>query len=136
MALDIKRTTETYLCARLTELVPGHTFYPFSGLASGQNIEPPFTVISISEAERAMSTEGTWIAQGTAQVVSHSAEATSDAHSANSREVYAALGNLPPEPMAGAFTFHGLDITGTTTKQDSESEAFADVINFAIGVGG
>lgn len=138
MIPDIKRATELYIVDKLTLAIPGHLFVPFTGgsrTTGAVEIEPPFTVVSVSDATKVMATEGTWLCIGKAQVITARVEATSEEHSELARQVYAALSNIPP--AAGAeFSFHGIDVADMTPADDEAAQAHADVISFTAGVGG
>jgi len=136
--IDIKRRTELHIVNRLKAAVPDHNFVPYTGgseSTDASDIEPPFTVVSILDANRTMATEGTWICDGTVQVISHRKEMTSTAHSTLTRSIYSTLSNLPPY-IDGEFAFHGIDVVDMGTAEDDESQAHADVIRFTAGVGG
>lgn len=139
MIPDIKRYTEMYLVDKLTAALPGNLFVPFTGgsrTTGAVDIEPPVTVISISNATKSMATEGTWICAGKAQVITHRAESTPEEHAELARQVYVVLAGLPPEIISGEFTFHGIDIEDSTPTDDDAGQAHADVISFTAGVGG
>ena len=136
---DIKRQTELYLCRKLMAALPGRTFVPFSGgdeTHDSFDIEPPFGVIAVTEAEKTCPTESTWQVSGTAQWVTHITEATSPEHSQQVREMYSALGSLPPDSSDSAFSFHGIDVDHVDMTEDDKSRARAGIVKFAAGVGG
>lgn len=138
MTPDIKRRTELYIVDKLKIAIPTHDFVPFTGgsqTTDAIDIEPPFTVVSITDATRTMATEGTWICVGTLQVVTHRAETTSEAHSELTRSIYAALAAIPSYADA-SFSFHGIDIADMTSADDDASQAHADIVSFTAGVGG
>src|SRR6188768_1659560 len=96
---DIKRHTEIYICDRLREQIADHMFVPFTGGSDTEDaavMEPPFTVVAVTEAESMYGTESTWKIEGTVQVITNSGEATSSAHSTLVRNVYKALGGIEP----------------------------------------
>lgn len=138
MTPDIKRATELYIVDQLSLAVPGHVFVPFTGgsrTTGAVEIEPPFTVVSVSDANKVMATEGTWFCIGKAQVITARVEASSEEHAELARQVYAALSNIQPF-ISADFAFHGIDIDDMTTADDEASQAHADVISFTAGVGG
>ena len=139
MVSDIKRKTEIFICDFLSNAISTHSFVPFTGGSNSQDageMEPPFTVVVISEAERTHAQAGTWIVRGTVQVITIASESTSAAHSTLVRNIYQALGNIRSDATDPLFSMHGLDISKMTSAQDGESHAHADVISFTAGVGG
>lgn len=138
MTPDIKRQTELYMVEKLSAQISDHAFLPFTGgsqTTGATEVEPPFTVIAIPTAQRTMATEGTWLCQGTAQIVTHTSESTSEAQAELVRKVYAALSAIPTQGDA-TFSFHGIDITDMTYATDEDKQFYADIINFVVGVGG
>ena len=104
MSEGIKRMAERHLCARLTGLVPGMLFLSMSGGGENEDavdIEPPFTVITVNEAEKRLTQHGVWKIQGSAQLVTHMQEATPTFHSELARVIYSALANLEPKLEEG-----------------------------------
>jgi hypothetical protein len=132
---DIKRLTEIYLCDKLAAATGGR-FFPFSGFGlNEENLEPPFTVVAISEAEKRFAQANIWHMTGTIQVITHADEATSEEHSEMVGVIYDALNNINIE-KSDAFIFHGLNITNTRSSQDEGRQAHADIIDFACGATG
>lgn len=147
MSYEIKRRTENYICQKLTIAVsgiggaaPGHRFYPFNGGSETQlpadSLEPPFTVVEISEAEKQFSQESTWLAKGTIQVIHHIAEATGQDHARIVKAIYDAIIALQPTIPGSDFSFHGIDVGTVTNGEDTENSVYADVIGIVCGVGG
>jgi len=135
---EIRRRLELHLCARLGAVISGHQFLPHhggDGHADGEAVLPPFTVVSVVAAEKAMATEGTWIARGVVQVVTHIHETTTPAHSKLVRRIYAALGSVEPETSEG-LVLHGIDIGEISESDSPEARASATLIVFSAGVGG
>jgi len=134
---DPKRATEIFLCEKLSAAVPGHQFVPFHG--GGTNIdpsemEPPFTVVMLDDAERTHATEGTWICNGNIQTITHSKETSIQAHSELSRAVYAALASIPSS-YTSDFAFHGIDISKVSTSEEESLQCRANIVGFTCGVG-
>ena len=139
MAAEIQRTTELFIVGKLTAAVAGHSFYPFTGgtvSTDAAEIEPPFTVVSIDTAEKTHQQEGTWICTGTLQIITHSADSSSQAHALLVRTIYAALDDIVAEAPDAAFSFHGLDVTNITAATDPSGNAHANIVKFTCGVGG
>lgn len=135
---DIKRRTELHIVHQLKLAIPDHNFVPFTGgdeNTDATEIEPPFTVVSVSDASKVMATESTWICTGVVQVITNHVETKSGEQSDLARRIYKALDNIPsysdPE-----FSLHGIDIQDMTAADDKDAQAHADVISFAAGVGG
>ena len=139
MITDIRRATELHICERLMTALPGMKFVPFSGGDRGHDsfdIEPPFGVVAITEAEKTCPTESTWQVSGSCQWVTHITEATSPEHSAQFQQIYKTLGALTPRSTDPLFSFHGIDVDHAEMTEDDKSRARAGVIRFAAGVGG
>ena len=139
MITDIKRATEIYICDKLAAELPTHRCVPFTGGSNTLDadlVEPPFTVVIISEAQRTHSTEGTWFLRGTVQVITHAADVGSAEHSTLVRNVYKAFGAIEPDWSNPLFSLHGIDIDKMRSAEDSESQAHSDIIDFTAGVGG
>lgn len=138
MIPEIKRQVELFLVDRLKAALPLQEFVPFSGgdlLSGPEEIEPPFTVIAITEAEKTMATEGTWLCRGTAQVITHHTEVTAQKQAEMAREVYKALDNIGAYSN-GPLSIHGIDISSMTSATDDQLGVHADVISFTLGAGG
>ena len=137
--ISIQRKLELFLVTKLAAAVSGHSFYPYHGgtaFANMTEIEPPFSVVAVVDAEKTMQQEGTWLCTGTLQILAHAAETNSQAHAALSGQIYGALDEIAAEIQDAGFSFHGLDITGMSSSTDSESACYADIIKFVAGVGG
>lgn len=138
MSADIKRVVELFLAERLTLLIPGHPFVPFTGGTATQDVEqmePPFTVISIETAESTQTAHGVWICNGNLQAITHSSETTTESHGELVREIYAALGSIRPVATP-SLVFHGLDINKCSSAVDESLQCRAGIIGFSCGVGG
>lgn len=138
MTPDIKRKTELYIVAQLALALPNEVFVPFTGGSENLGaveLEPPFTVVAVRDAQKTMATEGTWFCIGNVQVITHFSEATSQQHSELARSIYKALDNITIQADP-AFSFHGIDIAGMAYAFDEDESAHADIINFTCGVGG
>lgn len=138
MTSEIKRQVELFLVDRLKAALPLQTFVPLSGgdqFSGPEEIEPPFTVISIIDAARTMATEGTWYCHGAAQVISHHTELKAQDQAEMAREVYKALDNIGTYATP-LLSIHGLDIIGMTSAVDDQLGVHADVISFTLGAGG
>lgn len=139
MSIEIKRRAELYLCGRLATAVPAHAFIPYKGggyETAESEIEPPFTIVGINEADKVHPLQPVFQCQGSLQIVSHSAEATSVQHAALVRSIYEALEAIVTGQRDDVdFTFHGIDITSTESASDEENEVWADIIRFNTGMG-
>jgi hypothetical protein len=132
MSEGIQRLMERYICEKLTEAIPTHSFLSMGGGTDDEDaefIEPPFTVISINQAESQITNGNAWLAQGTAQVITHMSEATPTEHSQLARFVYDALEKLQPE-IHERLTFHGIDIVSSRSEKEQDEKIRADVIDF------
>jgi hypothetical protein len=138
MTPDIKRKTELYIVTKLLIALPSLQIVPFTGGSASMGaveLEPPFTIVAVRDAQKAMSTEGTWYCTGNVQVITHSSETPSEQHSELARQIYAALDNIPTQADPD-FSLHGLDIQGMAYAFDDTESAHADIISFTAGVGG
>lgn len=136
---DIKRHTEIYICERLREQVTGHLFVPFTGGGDTEDaavMEPPFTVVVVTEAESMFCQESTWKVEGTVQVITNSGEATSAEHSTLVRSIYKALGTIVPNSADPLFSLHGLNIMKMRSADDDALSVHSDIFEFVAGVGG
>lgn len=142
---EIKRLFERYLCKKLSYEITGHKFLSMNGGneeggdeladAESEDLEPPFTVVSVNEAQKMMAQFGHWRVQGTVQLVTHIDEMTPVVHSKFARLIYHVLVNLQPEVVDG-LAFHGIDVTDSRSVDTSEQSARVDVIEFTAGIGG
>lgn len=138
MKPDIKRQVELFVVSRLSIALPDQKFYPFTGgdaINDASEIEPPFTIVAITDAERTMATEGTWLCRGQIQVVTHHAEASAQAQAVMAREVYKALDNIGAY-TDGNLSIHGIDIEGMRSTSEETLSVRADIISFTVGAGG
>jgi hypothetical protein len=139
---EIKRQTELFLCLALKRALPAYTFVPSEGgglTADSTELEPPFVVLAMGNAQKVMAQEGTWRMAGTAQVITHIGDTRVTDHARLVRAVYAALESLSPGadgPHLPNFAFHGIDVAGLREATDEASKAHADIIDFTCGVGG
>lgn len=140
MIADIKRATEVYICEKLSQtVIPPHTFVPFTGgseFADAAQLEPPFTIVAIDDAQRTHAQDATWICKGTVQIITHANESTSRQHAELVRSIYVAVAAIDTDASDPLFSFHGLDIDKMRSAQDSEENMHADVIDIVVGVGG
>lgn len=140
MRPDIKRTSELYFCDRLRTSITDVLVIPLNGGDQdfdAIDVEPPFIVISVNEAEKMFDQESTWLIKGIAQVISHSGETSIPDHAELSRTVYAQLGALAPSAnLPPNFAFHGISIDRVRNSVDEESACRAEIIEFTAGVGG
>lgn len=139
---EIKRQTELFLCRRLKLVLPDYVFVPSGGggeTTDSFEIEPPFIVLAMGDAEKTLAQEGTWLMRGTAQVITHIADTRAGDHALLVRAVYAELEAIAPvstDPDFPGFSFHGIDVSGIREAQDEASKAHADIIDFSCGCGG
>jgi hypothetical protein len=150
MSAEAKRKAELFLCARLTTAVTGQVFIPWKGgsdITDETEMEPPFTIVGISNAEDRFRHPGlaTYLCTGNLQIISHSAEATTREHAAVVKLIHDALKDitalaedadftLEGTDIATGFCFNGLDITAMRTAEDEENQVWADIIDFTMGV--
>ena len=86
-----------FLCLALKRALPAHTFVPSEGgglAADSTELEPPFVVLAMGNAQKMLAQEGTWRMAGTAQVITHIGDTRVTARLV--RAVYAALESLSP----------------------------------------
>lgn len=139
VAADIKHTTEIFIAQNLKLAVPEHNFVSFTGgsaIENAEELEPPFTVVAITTADRTMRTEGTWKCTGTVQIITHSGDQTTPTHAILVRRIYAALTDLERDVTGSTFSFHGIDVGAMRSNQDDDLKAHADICDISVGVGG
>lgn len=138
MTTDIKTLVERLVCAKLLEAIPNQKFLSMNGgteIYDAEFIEPPFTVVTINEAEKVLSQQGLWLVQGSVQVVSHMDEWNPQEHAEFSRMVYHALSGIESAVGVGVRV-HGLDVTDSKHKEEETENARIEVIDFTAGVTG
>jgi hypothetical protein len=138
MSNEVKRKGELLLCMALHSIVPEHRFVPYKGGTQNseeEEMEPPFTIVNIENAEKNHPFLKVYQCSGAVQVISHSAESSSVVHAELVKRVSDALISLQPHNGCDCV-FHGLDVSSTRSAVDSESECWADIIEFTAGFTG
>lgn len=133
MSHEIRHRCELHICSKLGIAVPGHRFLPLTGFGlsdSERNLEPPFSVVSITEAIKTHDQYSNFFCTGSVQVVNHANEVGSDQHSQSVEGVYRALSRLSDDESDPTFTFSGISIEKTRSAEDSEHAAHVDAIDF------
>jgi hypothetical protein len=138
MSADIKRDTELYLMHALQAALPNYKIYPMHGgdeETPAAEIEPPFVVVAVGDANKRVQRSDVYMAVGTVQVISMIQDSTSQDYATMVSNVHHALVNIPPG-ATDEFRLHGIDIRDHRSATDETQHAYADLIDFQAGVSG
>ncbi len=144
---EVKRKAELFVCAILSAALPGHRFLPAKGGSEpdGQNdtagksveVEVPFTVVAVLEAEDMIPGENTWLLTMAATYVTHIDDTVPAEHSKAVRAIQDVLRELPRGYYgAQQMIIHGADVQSITEVEDEKKKSHGDVITFAVGCSG